>query len=206
MPSNYRPVSLTYIPCKILEHIVRDIIVKHLDLMDRQAVNMVLSEGDDMVLHNCLMYWTKALDNDDSMDCIYLDYLDFAFHSVPHQRLLRKVYGYGIRGKLITWVRSFLIGRRQRVSVAGVFALLTHILSGILQGSVLGPLLFIIFINDMPEVVNSLMRMFADDTELFRTISIISQSILISNYTIIQYLIRDKCSIHMCSLGSTHMY
>jgi len=61
MPSNYRPVSLTYIPCKILEHIVRDIIVKHLDLMDRQAVNMVLSEGDDMVLHNCLMYWTTGL-------------------------------------------------------------------------------------------------------------------------------------------------
>jgi len=104
------------------------------------------------------------------MDCIYLDFAT-AFDSLPHQRLLRKVYGYGIRGKLITWARSFLIGRRQRVSIASLSSLLTHVLSGIPQGSVLGPLLFIIFINDMPEVVNSLIRMFADDTILFRIVN-----------------------------------
>ena len=70
---------------------------------------------------------------------------------------------------LTPWMRSFLIGRRQRVPVAGVSSLLTHVLSGIPQGTVLGRLLFIIFINDIPEVVNSLIRMFADDTKLFRS-------------------------------------
>jgi len=78
-----------------------------------------------------------------------------------------------IRGKLITWVRSFLIGRRQKVSIAGVSSLLTHVLSAISQSSVLGPLLFSILISDMPEVFNSLpvIRMYADDTKLFRTVN-----------------------------------
>ena len=81
-------------------------------------------------------------------------YLDFSkiFDSVPNQRLQRNVYGYGIRGKLIRWVRSFLTGRRQRDSVTGVFSLLAHVLSSIPQGTVLGPLLYITFINDVPEL------------------------------------------------------
>ena len=117
-----------------------------------------------------LDHWTKALDNADSMDCIFLDFAK-AFDSVPHQRLLRNVYGYGIRGKSITWVRSFLLDRRQRASIAGGSSLLAPVLSGIQQGSILGPLLFIIFINDTLEVVNSLTRMFADDTKLFRIVN-----------------------------------
>jgi len=113
IPSNYRPVSLTSIPCKILEHIV--IIMKHLDssrLLTSSLRGFVKGRSCVTQLLDVLDHWTKALDNDDSMDCIYLDFAK-AFDSVPHQRLRRKVYGYGIRGKIITWVRSFLIGRRQ---------------------------------------------------------------------------------------------
>ena len=90
--------------------------------------------------------------------------------TVPHQRYLRKLKAYGVIGKLLEWIRDFLSGRRQRVMVNGKLSSWTDILSGIPQGSVLGPILFVIFINDLPDVVSSTAIMFADDTKLFREI------------------------------------
>ena len=101
--------------------------------------------------------------------------MDFkkAFDTVPHQRLLRKLKAYGIIGKVLEWIRDFLSGRRQRVVVNGKLSSWTDILSGIPQGSVLGPILFVIFINDLPDVVSSTAKIFADDTKLFWAIRII---------------------------------
>ena len=103
------------------------------------------------------------------MDAIYLDFSK-AFDSVPHRRLLLKLEAYGIKGSLLRWLESFLTGRRQRVAVNGNLSSWAPVDSGVPQGSVLGPLLFICYVNDMPEVVHSALRMFADDTKIFRQV------------------------------------
>jgi hypothetical protein len=96
-------------------------------------------------------------------------YLDFAkaFDSVPHERLLRKVQALGIGGNVLQWIRDFLVGRRQRVSVNGTVSDWAAVRSGVPQGSVLGPVLFVAFINDLPDVVSSLCSMYADDTKVY---------------------------------------
>ena len=94
-----------------------------------------------------------------------------AFDKVPHKRLLSKLKAYGIGENIISWIESFLSGRQQRVCVNGIFSDWTPVTSGIPQGSVLGPLLFVIYINDMPDNISSDIYLFADDTKVFNTTS-----------------------------------
>ena len=104
------------------------------------------------------------------MDAVYLEFAK-VFDSVPYHRLLMKIKGYGISGKIRKWIEDFLFQRNQQVVVNGIKSLVALVLSGIPQGSVLGPLLFICFINGMLEVVHSSMQMFADDTKIVRTVN-----------------------------------
>ena len=89
-----------------------------------------------------------------------------AFDSVPHKRLIKKLEGYGIKGILLEWFKNFLNGKLQRVVLNGKTSNWTNVLSGIPQGSILGPVLFIIFINDLPGVVGNVCKLFADDCKL----------------------------------------
>ena len=89
---------------------------------------------------------------------------------MPHQRLLKKVNHYGIRGNTLAWISSFLHARTQRVVVNKQHSEEVPVVSGVPQGSVLGPLLFLIFINDLPEGLLSRVRLFADDCILYRQI------------------------------------
>ena len=104
------------------------------------------------------------------VDAIYLDFSK-AFDTVPHRRLLGKLEAYGIRGQLLEWIRGFLDGRTQEVVVNGSNSATAPVISGIPQGSVLGPVLFVIYINDLLDNISSSGLMFADDTKLFRQIS-----------------------------------
>ena len=90
---------------------------------------------------------------------------------MPHKRLLSKLKSYGIQGKILRWIKSFLSNRSQKVVVKGVLSDSLPVLSGVPQGSVLGPVLFLIFINDLLEGIKSLGKLFADDSKIFRKIT-----------------------------------
>ena len=107
--------------------------------------------------------------------------LDFskAFDTVPHQKLLHKLKNYGIDGNLNKWVEQFLTNRQQRVLVEGEFSSFDKVLSGVPQGTVLGPLLFLCHINDLPKHVKSQIRLFADDCLLYREIKRLSDQEII---------------------------
>ena len=110
--------------------------------------------------------WTRALDEGYGIDVLFLDYRK-AFDSVPHQRLIVKLKSLGITGKLLSWLTNFLTSRIMRVGIRGCFSEWILILSGIPQGSVLGPLLFLLFVNDLPDWILTSIRMFADDTKIW---------------------------------------
>ena len=168
-PGNYRPVSLTCICCKILESFVRDVIVDHLNdnnlytqcqhgFRNKRSCNTQLLEVMEEI--------TDLLDNGDTVDIVYLDFRK-AFDSVPHERLLIKLRAYGIVNNVHNWVRNFLTNRYQRVRVGEIYSSGAKVLSGIPQGSILGPVLFTIFINDLPDCVESSCKVFADDTKIY---------------------------------------
>ena len=179
LPANYRPVSLTSLCCKLLERIIKVDVTKHLiDLGLITDDQHGFREGRSCCtqLLQIMEIWTDMFDHGQAWDCIYLDFAK-AFDSVPHKRLLNKLQAYGITGKKLKWVEDFLTDRQQRVIVAQEKSSWTKVMSGIPQGSVLGPLLFIVFINDLPSVaVNSLMKIFADDTKVFKAISTIQDA------------------------------
>ena len=110
--------------------------------------------------------FTRLIDEKDSIDVIYLDFRK-AFDSVPHERLFVKLRAYGIAGNILYWIRSFLTDRKQRVVVRNKASEFRSVTSGVPQGSVLGPLLFILFINDIPDGIDNSLMMFADDTKLY---------------------------------------
>ena len=110
--------------------------------------------------------------------------LDFskAFDTVPHSRLLQKIDAYGVRGPLHKWMTSFLCTRNMTVVIDGESSRKAQVTSGVPQGTVLGPILFLCHINDLPEVVKSEVRLFADDCLLYRVIKTINDHIQLQNY------------------------
>ena len=114
--------------------------------------------------------WMTAMDNKTQIDAILLDFAK-AFDKVPHLRLLKKITSYGITGNTKNWIKSFLSNRKQRVSVNGALSDITDVTSGVPQGSVLGPVLFLLYINYINEHIKSSIRLFADDIIIFRNIS-----------------------------------
>lgn len=167
---NYRPVSLTSQICKMFERIIRDEVVNHLES------NCLIKDDQHgfctgrSCLTNLLVFLdhvSNFLDNGHCVDTIYLDFAK-AFDKVPHQRLLQKICSHGISGQLLTWISSWLNGRRQRVQISGNKSGWLDVASGIPQGSVLGPLLFLMFINDLGADVteSTVILKFADDTKV----------------------------------------
>ena len=115
---------------------------------------------------------TKWVDDRSPVEVIYLDFQK-AFDKVPHQRLIRKLksHGTGNLCSIINWVEQWLTDRRQRVVVDGEVSSWKSVLSGVPKGSVLGPILFLVYINDLGEGVTGKLLKFADDTKLFRKVN-----------------------------------
>ena len=168
-PGNYRPVSLTCIACKVLESCITDQIrqyfeenkffskCQHRFHKSRSCVTQLLEVMNDL---------TALIDEQEAIDIIYLDFRK-AFDTVPHARLINKLKAYGIEGNLLNWIFNFLSNRQQRVRVNAAYSDFSPVISGIPQGSILGPLLFIIFINDLPDCLEMLCKIFADDTKIY---------------------------------------
>jgi hypothetical protein len=167
-PTNYRPIALNSILCKILEKLVAKVITTHL------LTNNLVTEcqhgflpGKNTVT-NLISLIDRATDAINRKNKVYAIFLDFAkaFDKVPHRLLLAKLKSYGIDGALLIWIEAFLIGRVQRVSIAGHSSNWQPVLSGVIQGSVLGPLLFVVYINDFTEGLTGAGFHYADDTTI----------------------------------------
>ena len=172
-PNNYRPVSLTSAVGKLMETIIRDVLEEHLEkqkLLSSEQHGFRKGKSCTTQLLEVINDWTHILDNGKSLDVVYLDYKK-AFDSVPYERLLAKLYAYGIRGKVLAWIRNFLTNRFQRVVINAAMSKAAPVSSGIPQGSVLGPILFLVYVNDLPEVVSNKVKLFADDTKMYQEVN-----------------------------------
>ena len=172
--ANYRPVSLTCICCKTLEHILVSNINKHLALdsiladcqhgfrSQRSCETQLVQFVHDII---------SNLDGDVNRGHKQIDLIAKAFDKVPHRRLLHKLDYYGIRLSTNKWINSWLSGRTQQVVLDGQASDPVPVLSSVPQRSVLGPILFLIFIHDLLYNTRSSVRLFADDCVLYRNIN-----------------------------------
>ena len=168
-PNNYRPVSLTSILCKVMETLVKTKVLNHMtenQLICEEQHGFTPGRSCSTQLLDTLDFWTNVLDEGGNLDAVYMDFKK-AFDSVPHRRLLSKIEALGITGRVHAWITDFLKDRTQIVSVNGAASSEGKVTSGIPQGSVLGPLLFVAYINDLPRNAKNNVRIFADDTKLF---------------------------------------
>ncbi|MGL5625068.1 RNA-directed DNA polymerase, partial [Cetobacterium sp.] len=165
---NYRPVSLTCILCKCLEKIIRLHICDHLmkqKLLQESQHGFIKGKS---CLTNLLSYLDEVSHRLNEGKKIEVCYLDFskAFDSVNHRLLLHKLKSFGITGSLRNWIKDFLVGRSFRVRMGGALSNAAIVQSGVPQGSVLGPLLFILFVDDLARRLESPTFVFADDVKL----------------------------------------
>ena len=169
VPANYRPVSLTSVCCKVLESMIRDSVMSFLSenmLISKNQHGFVKHKSCVTNLLESLDIATKALQLKQPLDVVYLDFAK-AFDKVPHNRLMLKLEAYGIRGNLSCWIHDFLSERLQRVVLGTSQSCWSSVLSGVPQGSVLGPTLFIIYINDIMENLDNICKIYADDSKIF---------------------------------------
>ena len=180
---NYRPISITSQIGKVLEKIVRKNIMAHLNennLLSKHQHGFCEGKSCLTNLLEALEDITSMIDDGLPVDGVFLDFKK-AFDKVSHERLLFKVHQMGIEGSLLEWISNFLSDRSQRVKVNNSYSDWQLVTSGVPQGSVLGPILFIIYINDFPVLLKNTCKMFADDAKIYGKVENIADKESIQN-------------------------
>lgn len=166
---NFRPISLTSVAVKMMESIVvdsmRPFLLAH-QIIPAEQHGFVPGRSVDTNLLCCVSDWSLSLDRGECVDIVYLDFRK-AFDKVPKYRLLQKLEQFGIRGNLLMWIQDFLTDRTFFVKVGTAVSDSRNVLSGVPQGSVLGPLLFIAYTSDLRHFIKSSYSLYADDTKIY---------------------------------------
>ena len=200
-PGNYRPISLTSHLIKIFERVVRKKLVCHLES------NRILSNKQHGFRkgRSCFTHLLKHIDdniqsllNGYDHDVIYLDFAK-EFDKVDHEILIHKLRQCGVQGKLLKWIKQFLINRKQFVTINGFHSMLALVLSGVPQGSVLGPIIFLVYINDLQcHLKGSTAGSFADETRLSKQISSCDDVLILQKdlNTVVKWATENNMVLH----------
>ena len=201
-PGNYRPVSVLNVMSKILERVVYDQINSYLSengLLYKYQSGFRNSYSTESCLINLTDYIRTEIDNGKYCGMVLLD-LQKAFDTVDHDILLYKLKAMGMSKLCVKWMSSYLVNRKQVVDVHGTVSSFYNVTCGVPQGSILGPLLFLIYVNDMVDAVNCRLILYADDSTLIvsgKSIEDIENSLCAEMNSISKWLIDNKLSLHM---------
>ena len=215
--SNFRPISVLPVLSKILKQVVSDQIVAHFckyNLFSEKQSGFHHGYSTQDVLLHVTDSFLSAIDSGQCVGAVFLD-LAKAFDCVDHSILLQKLSYYGINGNVtnvLSWLASFLCNKTQQVTFQGSLSSRGYIKVGVPQGSILGPLLFSIYVNDLPRVISQLdINMFADDTELHfshSNLSIMEQTLQTDIWNVSTWLVVNKLKLNvvksLCMLIGSH--
>ena len=196
---NYRSISLLPIPAKCLERLVHTAIYAHVSpYLSEWQHGFVKGKSCETQLVLTHHQWVTALDEGRQVDVAFLDFSK-AFDRVNHSILLRKLCSFGISGSLLQWCESYLSNRWQRTVLDGVSSTWLEVPSGVPQGSILGPLFFVVFISDLPDVVlpGNTIALFADDCKISRVIDDVSDQFCFQ---------RDLDNLHQWSIRNAMVF